>query len=308
MLDIRTIRSERNGFRVDVFRRYKHENPATQKAKYTYKQLGSFLLTEGYASDLIEQLQPEEMIQLQNWLAEVRFAESLGTSLDELQRINLYAPPKLLEAMARLHTEAKRLGLEFIPHQVALKSLVAKARAMQQQIDEKNGFPCGILENAGIPAATDASEDEDTAADPESHALFQALLDLKQPLGKTCSELEAAAAHLGKTKKIPPPQVREWAGAMRQRNPHKRIKKWCFALAIEVLRQQGINPIQLMSTDRVAGYWAIQQQKTRSFLDALTTFIQIFSVPPEQHAAAAAAIAKAYARDHASPRKRAMAE
>ena len=299
MLDIRTVRSERKGFRADIFRRYKHEDTATDKVKYTYKQVGSFLLTEGYSAELLEQLQPEEIIQLQNWLAEVRFGESLGAPLDELEKISLRIPPQLAAALTRLYIEAKRLGVEFILHRQVLHSILEQAIALQRQIDEKNGFPCGILENAGIAPTTlattpDAGENTECATNAETHALFQALLDLPQPIGVTCSALEAAAYRIGKRKKIPPPQVKEWAGAMSHRNPHKHIKKWCYAIAIDVLQQHGVNPIQKMSPGRVAAYWAIQQQTHYSVIEALTTFIREFSVPPEQQAAVTVAIGQIY--------------
>lgn len=294
MLEIRLIKTRNKGFRVDVFRRYKSIDPTTQKPKFYYKQLGSFSIDSDYAPELLEQLEPDEIVQLQNWLAETRFAESLNIPVEQLEKLPIRMPPSLLTALTRLSLEASRAGLDFIPHQIMLTDLLQQARRIQQDIDRKNGFSSAILESTGLPVTPDTLEETNCASDPESHALFQALLDIDQPVGKTCTELEAMAASYGKIKKIPPPQLREWVGDLKYRNPHKRIKKWCYAVAIEVLRQHGINATRLMSPVRVADFWIRQNITQYSVLEALTVFIQRFEVSPTHHAAVMKAIAHIY--------------
>lgn len=296
MLEIRMIETKNKGFRVDIFRRYKSEDPQTLKPKFYYKRIDSFRPDTGYSASLISQLEPDEIVQLQNWLAETRFGESLNTPMEQLEKIALRIPPTLLTALTRLHLEATRVGLDFTPTQIMLTALWEAARKTEQSIDEKNGFVSHILASAGLPNIPDTLEEVDCAADPESHALFDALLQLKQPVGQTCSELEAVAAHFGKNKKIPPPQIREWAGDMKHRSTHKRIKKWCYTVTIEVLHQHGINPTQLMSPARVAIYWTMQHQARYSILEAPTAFIRAFDVPQTHQAAVTIAIAQIYER------------
>lgn len=295
MLEIRMIPTRTKGLRVDVFRRYKSVDPKTQKPKLFYKQLGSFPLGADFAPELFEQLEPDEVVQLQNWQAETRFAESLNISIDQLEKSPIRIPAPLLSALTQLSIEASRVGIDFIPHQIILNHLLQQAHETQTQIDLKNGFASGILAKAGLPAQQDTLEENNCASDPETKALFQTLIDLEQPIGRTCTELEAAAARYGKTKKIPPNQVREWAGQLKHRNTHKRIRKWCYALAIDVLHQHKINATHLMSPARVADFWIRQNASRFSVLEAPAAFIQLFEVSPIHHAAVINAISRLYA-------------
>jgi hypothetical protein len=279
MLDIRTFRSRRKGVRVDLYRKYKHTDVITGKVKFSYKQLGSFSLSEGYHPELIERLQPEEIIQLQNWLAEARFGEQFNVPADELMKCTLHLPSVLYEALTQLYIECKRVEIDFIPYQVMLDALLYKAKLVQRKLDHINGFNSGILERIGIDTQALPKEAEISSLPKESHLLFKALLDLKQPLGKICDQLEAAAQHYGKQQRIPPAQLREWAGDLPHRNPNKRIKKWAYVIAMDVLQQQGINPLTIETPELVARYWAVQQQSKYTLEAAKQEFIQRFAVP-----------------------------
>ena len=296
MLEMRLIKTQKK-IRVDVFRRYKAIDPATQKSKFYFKQLGSLgslpIDTDDFPA-LWEQLEPGEIVQLHNWLAETRFGESLQIAVDQLEKVSIRMPTPLLTALTRLSLEASRAGLDFIPHQIILNTLLQGASQIEKQIDLKNGFQSGILAKAGVPALADTLEETNCASDPESHALFQTLLDLKQPVGRTCTALEAAAARYGKIKKIAPPHLIEWAGSSKYKSTHKRIKKWCYALAIDVLHQQGINATHFMSPARVADFWIRLNASRYSVLEAPAVFIRIFDVGPEHHAAVMKAIAQIY--------------
>lgn len=296
MLDLRTYRSERNGIRVDVLRKYRHIDDA-EKTKFSYKQIGSFLLSEGYQSELLELLQPEEVMQLQNWLAETRFAEQFNTEADELAKFVVRMPQQVNDALMRLYIEAKRVDIEFIPSQVMLDSLLHKAKLVQHKLDKINGFNSGILECIGIDTDQIIGENKkQELIDVESRTLFKALLDLDQPIGKTCTELEEVAKQYGKQQRIPPPQLREWGGDMASRNPNKRIKKWCYAIAIDVLLKHGINPIGVAPAERVATYWAIQRLERFTLEEAQKKFIKDFHVPTDSRALVVAAIESVYRR------------
>jgi hypothetical protein len=150
MIDIRTFRSKRNGIRVDLFRKYKHADPKTKKVTFSFKQLGSFSLADGYPPDLSELLQPDETIQLQNWLAECDFAAQFETEADDLAKYTIRMPAKVYEALTRLYAEAKRAKVHFVPNKVMLDALLDKAKAVQQKVDKINRFKGGILESVGI--------------------------------------------------------------------------------------------------------------------------------------------------------------
>ncbi|MBS0349756.1 MAG: hypothetical protein JSR33_00975 [Proteobacteria bacterium] len=296
MLEMRLIKTQKK-IRVDVFRRYKSIDPATQKSKFHFKQLGSLgslPIDHDDFPELWGQLEPDEIMQLHNWLAETRFGESFQIAADQLKKVSVRMPIPLLTALTRLSLEAGRAGLDFIPHQIILNTLLEQARRIEEHIDLKNGFKSGILASAGVPVLPDTLEETNCASDPESHTLFQTLLDLKQPVGRTCTALEATAARYGKIKKIAPPQLHEWAGNLKYKNPHKKIKKWCYAIAIDVLHEQGINATQFMSPTRVADFWIRLNVSRYSVLEAPVAFIRLFEVKPEHHAAVMSVIAHIY--------------
>jgi len=295
MLEVRTFRSERKGIRIDLYRKYKHIDPNTKKVKFSYKQLGSFPLSEGYSSEAVELLQPDEIVQLQNWLAEAHFGEQFNTEADALGKYTIRIPEPLYEAFIRLYLEAKRLDIDFIPNKIMLDSLLRTAKLVQHKIDKINGFNSGILENAGVKSDEILSDEKkQSLLDEESKTLFKALLELNHPIGKICTELEEAAKQYGKVKRIPPPQLREWASDISSRNPNKRVKKWCYAIAIDVLHKHGINPITIAKPEKVAEYWAIQHQEKYTLKKAHEVFIKIFDVPNNDKSAVIDAITNVY--------------
>jgi hypothetical protein len=292
MLDIRLFDIAKKGMCAYVLRRYKHTDPKTKRTKYNYKQLGKFPIAKGCPSQLIELLQEEEILQLQNWLADVTFAQQFKTSPDDLAREVLYLPPALLEACQRLYIEAKRADINFIPHQIMLEALLHKAKLIQHKLDKINGFNCGILEAIGIDTTKIIEEAAKAKlADEESRKLFKALLELNQPIGRTCTELETAAKQYGKERRISPYTLKDLAD---NPNPQKVIKKWYYAVAIDVLHQHGINPIKLVPAEKIATYWAIQQQKHYTLNEAQAVFNKQFAVPTGLQKAAAKAIAYVY--------------
>jgi hypothetical protein len=297
MLEIRTYRPKKKGIRVDLYRRYKHIDPATHKVKFSYKQIGSFPLQDGYQkqSELLELLQPEDIVQLQNWLAENKFAEQFNVEPDHIEKFSIRTPQLFRGALTRLYMEGKRIGIEFIPHQVMLESLLQKAKLVQHKIDKINGFNCSILESIGINSQAVISEEKaKQLIDTESRSLFKALLNLDQSVGKTCSELEIAAQKYGKKKRIPPPQLKEWAGDNPNRNPEKRVKKWAYAIAIDVLHQHGMDPLSIIKPEKVAEYWAIQHQEKYTLEEAKKAFIAEFNVSKNNQKEVLAAITNIY--------------
>lgn len=280
MLDIRTVKSSKKGIRVNIYRKYRTIDSKTNKVKFQFKQIGSFLLSEKdkLKKELLELINDDELIQLNNWLAETEFAKLFNVDAEELDKFTIRIPPKFLSALTQLYIESKRTGISFIPSEIILNSLLQKSKLAQSKLDKINGFDSRILESVGIDSKALLAPD---VSDEESRKLFKELLLLNQPIGVTCYQLEVAAKKLGKEKKIPPPQLKEWAGEMSSRNPDKRIKKWYYAIAIDVLLKNKINPISIIDPKKVAEYWAIQQQNILTLKDAQKAFIKLFEVSDE---------------------------
>ena len=273
MLDIRTRHSDKKGTVVYLYAKHKVSNEKTGKVEYKFKMLGSFSLEEGYGQEILELLSDQELLQLKNWLAESEFAKNLNASLEEIDTLSLRIPKKLTDALAQLSTEGQRAGLEFIPHQAILENLLKTAKLVQGKIDKLNGFNSNILENIGV-----SSKIEERKVDLGDRALFKALLDLKQPLGKTCSELEEAALLVGRNKRIPPEQIKEWAGLMPGRSIDKKVSDWCFYIAGEVLLKHGKNPCEIILPRNFAKYWSGIRQQQLDFDEALKEFKEVFAI------------------------------
>ena len=289
MLEIRTGKSERNGIRVDLYRRYKVMDAATNRASYKYKRLGSFLLDNGFDSKLAPLLDADEMMEMNNWLAEVEFAKQFNVEPDDLEKISLHLPAQFYAALKKLSLEARRANISFTPHQVILENLLKTAKFVQNKLDKTNGFVSNILESIGVSAEVAIPKVE-----VGDKILFRALLDLQQPIGKTCSELEAEAIKLGKNKKISPSMIREWAGLMPGRNLEKKVNNWCYYAAGEVLLKHGVNPCEVIIPEHFAAYWAVIKKLTVNLNDALQDFSAVFRVAKKDQVAVAQAIEHAY--------------
>lgn len=287
MLEIRTKRSAKKGLRVDIFRRYRLTDES-EKVKFAYKQLGSFNLLEGYDASLFEYLEPCEILQLKNWLAETMFAEKLGFDPEAIEKFPLRLPKNLSDILTKLHIEAKRADIDFLPSQIMLEALLKRAVLVENMLDKVNGFKSDILQSAGIHFEFKRPQ----VFEQEDRRLFKALLELNQPIGKTCSELEEAAIMLGKNRKMPPPQIKEWAGLIPGRNLERPVKNWAYIITIEVLLKNGVNPCTILSPEKIAHYWAIAKTKTLSMNEAVKEFNHLFK--PEKSVSIKNAIESIY--------------
>lgn len=280
MIDIRLIKSRGKGIlRVDVHRRHPLATD-DGKAKYGYRQIGSFLLTKGYNAELAAILDHDELVELQNWLANIHFGLALGISPDELvnkeNKYAIYFPPSVYHAMIALSREAERVGLTFVPYQVMLDALLTTAKQTERRIDKINGFSSDILKKIGIDSSIQATQGGLEAIDNESKTLFQALLNLPN-IKQTCLELETAARQYGKSKHISPTELQGWA----KQNTDRRVKKWSYAIAIDVLYQHGIDVLSIARPDKVAAYWAIQRSERLSLKEAIKLFNESFNIPDD---------------------------
>ena len=129
----------------------------------------------------------------------------------------------------------------------------------------------------------------------DNKVLFRHLISLDQPIGKTCFELEEAAKTLlNKEKKIPPPQLEDWAGIKLGRNPDKSIKKWAYGIAIDVLLIHNINPTQLIPYEKVAEYWCLPRHEKLPLKKAIKEFLTLFHIKKEESSRASRMITQIY--------------
>lgn len=281
MLKISTVRSHKKGVRVHVQRRL--EKGEKTDANYPHKQIGSFLLSEGYDDALLSQLKPSEIIQLEGWLAEAQIASQYGIEVDSQEFTkHSFKVIKKLDAIAQeeVLTNAKRLGIEFNPLREAIQAyyhaVINTAKAIIKV--EDNQALVERLEEIGISLSNTRPADEyQKRLALESRILFKKLLEINSDKLKTCREFEECARQYGKDKKISVGHLKEWAGEM-PGHKLKELKKWYISVAIDVLLLHAINPVSLLSADKVAEYWLHVRRDKFTLAEAQEAFKKTFRV------------------------------
>lgn len=287
MLDIRVIKRKINGFCLSLLRKHKTINEKTGRPSIKFKWVSSFFLKDGASQEVFSLLKTDEIIQLKNVLAEIKFAQQFDTSADQLVKGAISFSPEFQRKLEQLFVEAKQAGIDFVPSEIMLNALLKKAQIIEQKIDKINGFKSNIFS---------IIQEEEKETNQTDKMLFKALLNLKQPIKLTCDELEKAAKAIGKNISIPPPQLRDWAGEQGNRNPNKRIKNWCYSVAIDVLLQHAINPIQIIPIESVVNYWLLSYQQQYTLKEAKEKFLKLFNISKEQATSIGDHIAAIYRR------------
>jgi hypothetical protein len=296
MLKIDVKRSVSKGIRVYVFKRLEKGNGLN----HPYKQLGSFLLSEGYDDELLQQLEPSEIIQLEGLIAECHTALKLGFEPDARHEFikQSFRIWKSLEDIAEQQVlpHAKRLGIAFNPLKDAMDAYCHSIINVANAINKKEYLP--TLEESfatmGINLSAWRLEDNyKKRLNLESRILFKTLLRLKQPYSKTCEEWEGIAKSYGKDKKISAGHLKEWAGEMPGREL-KEVKIWVIAVTIDLLLKHGMNPLDLITVDKVVYYWINPRKEHISLEEAKQVFLTTFQPNKGQMKEACAAIEKAF--------------
>lgn len=299
MLKFSLSRSKKKGVRVYVFRR--NSVVEDTKKRYEHEQLGTFLLDEGCPNELVEKLTHEEANQLETYLAEIDFAKQFQVepdALDGFVKISLRIPKPLYELKEHyLDPAAKQATVWFNMSRILLehyRNAVESTARKIAKIQGENSELINQLQAVGLSLEPKRTESKyQGRLDLEGRVLFKALLQLKQPIIQTCQELEACAKQYGKDKKFFPSLLKEWAGEILGKAP-KEMKKWHFAVAIEVLLKHSINPLTLLSADKVATYWAYSQVEHYGLAEAQSNFIKTFKVPEDDQAVVNEAIERIY--------------
>ena len=280
MIEIRAIKSKLNGTRVNILRKTKKQHPVTNKVTYQFKQLGSFFIEKELIPDsILNTLDEEELFFLNNWLDDAAFSFQFHTLPESMEKVTLSLPENFNTELRQVFLEAKKKGIKFSPHHIMLESLLKESKKMLAELNHNE----------------EGQRFFHTYNENDNKVLFRHLISLDQPMGKTCFELEEAARILlNKEKKIPPPQLEDWAGIKSGRNPDKPIKKWAYSIAIDVLLIHNINPTQLIPYEKVAEYWCLPRHENLPLKKAIKEFLTLFRIKEEEIARARRAITQIY--------------
>ncbi len=269
MLDIKPSQSKK-GWRIQILRKYKDKNELG-KVIYRYKHLGNVdFEEEPVPQEILAELSEEESLELKNWFAQQKFAESFfDVKIDSLTKHCLSIPAPLDEAIKTLYREAKHAGIDYSPDKIMLEALYEKTALVADKVRRINGLKSAILP---------FELKEKKEYDDESKVLFKALVELKQSINITCQEFEEEAKKWGKTQHIATHQLMEWAEKTKPSPQNRHVKKWCFTVAIDLLMKHDINPVHLIPLEKVAEYWALAREPHYSFKEAKETFIEFFGI------------------------------
>lgn len=292
MLKIQMTRSAKYGVRVYVLRLFSD----AKKTDKGSEQVGTFLFSDGCPETIKAQLATDELIQLENWLSERQFALRFGIEPDDKKqftKLSLHVPKPFAELIEKnLYLAALQADIPFNPAHIMLEAYRYAIKNTTKRIIRKQGYHevlLTALQGAGL-SLEQRSEPERNAL--EGRVLFKALLQLKQPIGKTCTELEEAATSYGKNKRIFAGLLKEWAGE--KSGQLKEMKKWYFTMAIDVLLKHDINPLSLLPPDKVADFWGYGKLEKLNLIEAETAFNEAFKPDKEQQTTANQALNKLY--------------
>jgi hypothetical protein len=103
--------------------------------------------------------------------------------------------------------------------------------------------------------------------DKTSKQLFGLIIAMEQPLNQICDEFkEIAKNKYHKNANLKPHYFKEYAESV------KRLPLWYSAVAIDLLMQHGVNPLQSISAAKVAEYWVRMRKEKFSFDEAYAAF------------------------------------
>lgn len=295
MLDIRPVRTKTRGLRINLYRKTEHIDPNTHKSKPSFRQIGSFSLAKSVPPDIWECLEPDETLQLRNWLNDAQFAAQYDHSeADDLVKLVVRVPKTFYQAIIE---QQHQKGPDFIPNHIMLTALIEAMRDTSTA-DASQAIPAPPSPTPVIHTSTPSHKPKrslyNEEADDACRVIFQRLLEISTPIGQVCTQLEDAALSIGKNKRISPKILRDWVTPAETARAGQRPKRWHFAIVIDVLNKNRCDPIQLIGPEHTATYYAIPR---KSFLPKEVTkkkFLATFTLKPEQKTAALQAVDHIY--------------
>lgn len=223
---------------------------------------------------LLDKLTEDERYQLENFVGTIEFSKKFfGGEVDQLERSFIRVDKKFQDALKTLWGLAKQYDLEFIPEKEMLYALFNKAKKMEKKINAISGKRTQILEKLGINLD---EESRTLETDLASKKLFQALLNLGQPLEKICQEFQTIAQKkYQKNSTFEPHYFEMYAGNKGRED--KSFPKWYYTIAIDLLLAYGVNPLSVITPHKVAKHWARLRVETMELNQAKKEFIKLFA-------------------------------
>lgn len=282
-LVFRPERTLHSGVRIGVSR------ASTVNGKTKANHIGFISSRKGHEL-LYDKLTEKERYELDNFISTLTFSKThFKSDADELGRITLKVPLNFIQALFDLWVLAKEHDLDFIPHREMLYAVLRKAKVIELKLQQLLGKKINILEGLEVELDSNILPKEKTR---EEKKLFQAILKLDHSIEKSCEEFISIARKYGRQTNFKPHFFNLYAG--QTGNADKKLPKWYYGVALELLHQYGVNPTTILSPQKTAEYWARLHKEEISSKQALKIFTKVFDLPAQFKEAAYKGIASVY--------------
>lgn len=212
-----------------------------------------------------------EQFQLENFIKNIQFnIKNFNNFADDTQRELIYFSPVFHQALYDLWKLAKKNQLDFTPYEVMLNAILNKAKAVERQLNEKSKKPVKILESIGLDIHRFDKDEINKRLHTGSQSLFKALIDSKKPLEDIAQQFNNLAEKYNKKSDLKPHYISEYAAKP------KRLSLWYSAIAIELLLEMGLNPLDVLSLESVINAWLTLKKGKLSASDATDLFLKTF--------------------------------
>lgn len=237
-----------------------------------------------------KQLDDYECYQLENYVANLIFNKAeFKAEPETLKREFTQFAPAYEEALVELWKRAKDHNIAFCPAEVQHNALLHKAKAVERKLNELTDSSVGILEKHGIDIQRYDTDTYKQRVDITSKQLFKLIVAIDCPLDKLCKEfMHIARDRYHKNANLKPHYFKDYAESV------KRLPLWYSAVAIDLLMQHGINPLNTISVAKVAEHWTRLRKERYSFEEACELFKEEFKPMKEDTALIVEAIKAQY--------------
>jgi hypothetical protein len=223
-------------------------------------------------------LNDQERYQLENYVANLTFNKNeFKTEPEDLKREFMNFSPDYEKALLTLWKQAKEYNIAFCPAEIQHNALLHKAKAVERKLNELTGSSIAILEGIGVDIRRYDTDNFKKRVDKTSKQLFGLIIAMDQPLNQICDEFkEIAINRYHKNANLKPHYFKEYAESV------KRLPLWYSTVAIDLLMQHGVNPLQSIPAAKVAEHWARMRKEKLSFDEACAAFKAEFK-PSKEH-------------------------
>lgn len=239
------------------------------------QQIGTFTRRKKPETLLPKLVDEAERHEFHSYLSQLKFNKThFHAEADQLGRVIIRLDERAKQKITELAIACDKNGIPFMPEDIMLNALLKRSAAAEAKLNHRLGKKVFLLESLGIPlpAITPPAVENNELRLP-----FQLLLALDKSLDDICRDFTALARQYKKTTQFKPEYFKYYAGVLIGNNQNKP-SKWCYGIAIELLKKYRVDPLKKIPLKKVAEYWGWLQKGILSADKAIQTFMADFHV------------------------------